>query len=322
MRLSVILPTHRPDRERLRLTLAALRAQTLAATEWETLLVDNASDPAVDLAAYGDVAPANLRRISEPVPGLTFARIAGLNAGTGELAVFVDDDNLLAPDYLAECRECMAAHPTVGAAGGKSLPRFTSPPPAWTTEFHDLLALRDLGEQPKIEDATPQTVRPRRYPACAPIGAGLVVRRSAVEPWLARVAIERAKGVALADRRGTTLSSAGDNDLIFTLFLAGSAVAYFPSLRLQHLIPETRLTPKYLERLNRGIQRSWVQVLARHEANPWKPIPRWTVPLRQARAFLRTQAWKSPAHRVRWQGLCGRFEGLADLTVGRAEGAA
>ena len=317
MRLSVILPTHNPDRERLRLTLAALWAQTLAATEWEAILVDNASDPAVDLAAYGDVAPANLRRISEPVPGLTFARIAGLNAGTGELVVFVDDDNVLAPDYLAECCECMAANPTVGAAGGKSLPGFTSPPPGWTTEFHDLLALRDLGEQTKIENATLRTVDLGRYPTYAPIGAGLVVRRSAIEPWLARLASDRANGSALADRRGRSLSSGGDNDLIFTLFLAGSAVAYFPRLKLRHLIPDARVTPKYLERLNRGIQRSWVQVLARHQANPWKPIPRWTVPLRKARAFLRTQAWKSPAHRIRWQGLCGRFEGLADLQTRR-----
>ena len=320
MRLSVIVPTHNPDRERLGLTLAALQAQTLAASEWEAILVDNASKPAVDISAYSDVCPTHLRRISEPEPGLTFARIAGLKASTGDLVVFVDDDNLLAPDYLAECCACMAANPTVGAAGGKALPGFSSPPPAWTTEFHDLLAVRDLGEQPKIEIATPETVQRQGYPTCAPIGAGLVARRSAVEPWLSRVTNERANGAAITDRRGTSLSSGGDNDLIFTIFLAGFGVAYFPSLKLRHLIPDARLTLPYLERLNYGIQRSWVNVLARHHANPWRPIPRWTVPLRKARAFLRTQAWKSPAHRVRWQGLCGRFEGLADLQTVRAEG--
>ena len=55
------------------------------------------------------------------------------------------------------------------------------------------------------------------------------------------------------DRTGTSLASGGDNDLVFTALHAGGEVAYFPELRLTHLIPAGRLAPDYLTRLNRGI---------------------------------------------------------------------
>src|SRR5207253_8452559 len=42
--LTVILPTRNPHPERLRRTLAGLAAQTLAPTQWEVLVIDNASD--------------------------------------------------------------------------------------------------------------------------------------------------------------------------------------------------------------------------------------------------------------------------------------
>src|SRR5262245_26999607 len=51
--LSVIVPAHNPNRVRLARTLAALRAQTLAADSWEAVLVDNASSPALEKADLG-----------------------------------------------------------------------------------------------------------------------------------------------------------------------------------------------------------------------------------------------------------------------------
>ena len=43
--------------------------------------------------------------------------LRGLRATEAEFAVLVDDDNLLAPDYLAEATRLFAAHPHVGALG-------------------------------------------------------------------------------------------------------------------------------------------------------------------------------------------------------------
>jgi glycosyltransferase involved in cell wall biosynthesis len=298
--LTVIICAHNPHSGRLARTLGGLRAQTLPAAQWDCVLVDNASAPPLALAA-ADALP-NLRVVREPKPGLSHARRRGLRETAAPLCVFADDDNVLAPDYLSQSLRLAAAHPRVGAFGGRSVPEFETPPPEWAREFFDLLALRDLGPSPIV---APAEIPPRAYPRCAPIGAGMVLRREAAQAWL------DAPANGLTDRRGGELTSGGDNDIVLSVFSAGWDVAYFPELALTHLIPAARLDPAYLARLNRGIQKSWPQVLARHGLRPWQPIPAWTVPLRKLKAWLAHRAWSSPAARIRWQGICGRFEGLS-----------
>lgn len=310
IRVSVILPTHNPHRGRLARTLAGLAAQTLPATDWETLLVDNASSPALPLDDLPTPRPSNLRVVPEPSLGLTTARRCGLRGAAGELCILVDDDNVLAPTYLADALRLFAAHPRLGAAGGPSRPEFETPPPPWTTEFFPLLALRDLGPAPVLASLTRAPDGPYwLHPDAAPIGAGMVLRRAAAAAW-----IDAAGSSTLSDRRGAELTSGGDNDIVLTLLHHQWQVGYFPELALTHLIPASRLDPSYLARLNRGIQTSWVQVLARHEANPWAPVPGWTVPLRQLRAWILHRAWRDAASRIRWQGACGHYIGRASVS--------
>ena len=305
MNLTAVLPTHNPDEERLRRTLAGLRGQTLAPEAWELVIVDNASTRFPDPAFFAPGAPANFSIVAEPQLGLTAARRRGFAAARGTVCVLVDDDNVLAPDYLSEALRLFAEHPQVGAMGGKSLPEFAVEPPPWAHEFYDLLALRDLGDEPLVSQGLrPHGAAPNRYPAFSPIGAGLAVRRAAIEPWLARAAAS-----PLSDRRGSELTSGGDNDLVFAVLEAGWEVAYFPQLRLTHLIPATRLEADYLARLNRGIQKSWMQVLALHDACPWPPLSPAGAALRQGKAWLVYHPWTSPAAFVRYHGACGHFEG-------------
>lgn len=310
MELSVIIPAHNPHPGRLSRTLAGLRAQTLSAERWEAVLVDNASEPLLSLEGLHDTAPPNLRLVREPRLGLTAARRRGFTESRAPLCVLVDDDNVLNPDYLAHVTRLFAEHPRLGALGGKSLPEFEMEPPEWTREFLPLLALRDLGEQPQIATGLrPPGAARNQYPAeAAPIGAGMAIRREAIAPWLVEDT-----GAELTDRRGGELTSGGDNDLVFTILKHGWAVGYFPELALTHLIPAGRLTPEYLARLNHGIQKSWVQVLAKHDACYWPPIPRWTVPLRRLKAWFTHRAWTGGAAHIRWRGACGRFAGLAAI---------
>lgn len=301
--LSVVLPTHEPRPEFLAETLAALRRQTLPSSEWELIVVDNASRR--PLAPDRHWQP-NGRTIREPRLGLTHARRAGVATARGDFVVFVDDDNLLDEDYLDAARKLAASHPDLGAFGGRSVGDFRGAREFWHAEFLDLLAVRDLGERPLVSGLSLRDGGRDAYPAHAPIGAGMVIRREAILPWL-----ESASATSLPDRRGDELSSGGDNDLVLTILGAGWRVGYFPSLRLTHIIPAGRLTSEYLARLNFGVQKSWVQVLARHGILPWRPIPAWSVPLRWARAWLRRRAWRGPAEFVRWRGDCGRFAGQA-----------
>jgi glycosyltransferase involved in cell wall biosynthesis len=309
--VTVVLPTHNPDATRLRRTLDALRSQTLDPSCWELLVVDNAS-------LYAVVLPEpflqNARVLREPNLGLTSARRTGFAAARGEIVVLVDDDNVLAPDYLERTLAAFARLPRVGALGGKSIPEFEAPPATWHREFLPLLALRDLGNAERVSNTAADQSSPRiAYPDFAPIGAGMALRRAALAAWLDRGASP------LSDRRGRELTSGGDNDLVLTLLRARWEVAYIPELSLTHLIPASRLDAIYLGRLNRGIQKSWTQVLACHQASPWRPISPASVLFRKARAWFSFRAWATPAARIRWQGACGHFEGRSQPIVTGAE---
>jgi len=300
LKLSIILPSHNPDRARLQRTLAGLRAQTLRQDSWELLVVDNASRPPV-----GGIEGGNARLVVESQLGLTHARRRGFSESRAEFIVMVDDDNVLAPDYLERALALFAAHPRIGALGGRSVPEFETEPPAWAREFDDLLACRDLGPEPLISSGLrPPGAARNEYPRCAPIGAGMALRRAAVQCWL-----DASGSDAPPDRQGGDLSSGGDNDIVLSLMRAGWEVGYFPELSLTHLIPAARIAVDYLARLNFGIQKSWMQVLARHDANPWPPLTPAGAAVRKARAWLTHRAWSSPAARIRWRGACGHFEG-------------
>jgi len=298
-RISVVICTHNPAPERLLATLEALKAQTIPPGDWEAILVDNASTrfPAAELLALH--APADCRVARESELGLTAARKRGLREARAPLIVFVDDDNVLEPDYLEASIALMDSDPRIGAAGGRSFPSFEKHPEPWHQEFFSQLALRDPGEKELITEPGVHT-----YPIFAPIGAGLVLRATAAAAWL-----EKSAASSPPDRRGTSLSSAGDNDLVFTILEANWSVAYSPRLRLTHLIPSSRLEANYLARLNRGIQESWMRVLRVHGVCPWPPLSRTSAALRKARAWFKHRAWRKGAPRVRWQGACGHFDG-------------
>jgi len=305
--LSIIIPTHSPHPGRLERTLAGLQAQTFPRDCWELLLIDNASpEPAffdrLDLSWH-----PKARVVREERLGLTQARLAGMRSAVGVGLIYVDDDNVLAPEYLREADTILADHPRLGVLGGKSLPEWEAPPEPWVLEFASCLALRDLGDKERIGDR----VSDPGYPLFAPVGAGMVLRRAVVEDY----ALQLARGLrpTLSDRRGQQLTSGGDNALVLAALEAGWQVGYFPQLSLRHLIPAGRTTRDYLGRLNHGIARSWVQVLASHGICPWPAASPWLVWPRKLRAYWTYRAWRDAAAYVRWCGACGYFEGRALL---------
>lgn len=309
--LSVILCTRDPHAARLARTLAGLAAQTLDSSNWELLLIDNGSTPSLTRSSLPSSGPAlsNLRIVPEPIPGLTPARIRGIAEARGEVLVFVDDDNVLSPGYLEAAVLAFRDSPRLAAAGGPVIPEFESAPPGWLPEFSGLLALHDHGANPLLAVGGPDA----SWPPFAPVGAGLCLRREAGLAYASVVRLDPAR--AALDRRAGQLTSGGDNDIVFTTLHSGGDVGYLPALSLVHLIPAGRLDPLYLARLNRAIQRSWVRVLALHSACPWRPVPRWSLPLRTLRARLRSRPWRGPVESIRYAGLVGRLEGQADLAA-------
>jgi glycosyltransferase involved in cell wall biosynthesis len=309
VQLSVVIPTHNPNRTRLERTLAGLKQQTLPCDCWELLVVDNATPDLDHVASFDRTWHPTTTLIREEQIGLTRARLAGIAASQGEFLVFVDDDNVLHPDYLSHVVDIFQQDSALGAIGGKSIPEFEVEPEPWVQEFHGCLALRDFGDEIKTYAYRDRT--PKQHPEFAPIGAGMALRREAAEYYGNRIQSDPNRQAF--DRTGRSLQSGGDCDINLTLLAAGWRVGYFPQLQLTHLIPAGRTTTAYLARLSHGISRSWVQVLNVHGIRPWQPIPRWSVIPRQIKALLTYHPWSSPEAYIRWRYACGMFEGLGML---------
>ena len=121
-------------------------------------------------------------------------------------------------------------------------------------------------------------------------------------------------------RKGYDLASGEDNDMMMSMLTHGWDVAYFPQLRLEHLIPASRLTRDYLGRYAYSTNRTWVQVLDLHGISPWGPTTAPSLPLRKIRAYLTNKAWTSDANFIRWRAACGIFDGRNLLRESRAAG--
>jgi len=248
---------------------------------------------------------SNTKKVLEPRQGLTNARLRGFAEAKGGIIIMVDDDNVLDSDYLANTSAIFNKYSDLGAAGGKSIPVFEIPPPSWIKEFYGNLALRDLGNAILINGWN------NTYPASAPIGAGMTIRKEALKNYLAKAA----SGQKLSgDRTGSNLSSGGDNDIVLEILKSGWNVGYFPSLSLQHLVPAGRVKVSYLSKLLRQTNTSWIKLLESHGINPWAKVSRWTVPFRKVKSWVEYKAWRSEVNYIRWQGACGTFEALSDIT--------
>ncbi|CAN1210627.1 Glycosyl transferase family 2 [Tumidithrix helvetica PCC 7403] len=313
--LSVIIPTHNPHRDRLERSLKGLQRQTLESENWELILVDNATRDLDYLSRFDLRWHPNARVIREDRLGLTWARIAGIQASQGDYLVFVDDDNVLHPNYLRYAIAIFGVNQQLGAIAGKILPEFAVEPPDWIGDsFRRCLALRDLGDRELVYPSAQEPLEPLRHPDFLPVGAGMALRRSAVNTYVERFTTGTLDLQKFPlDRTGRSLSSGGDCDLNLTVITSGWQAGYFPQLQLTHLIPSERLTKDYLAKLNYGSSRSWVQVLAIHGICPWQPIPLWSVIPRQIKAFFSGQAWRDPTAYIRWRGACGIFVGLSEL---------
>ena len=245
--VTVVVPSH-DGSARLPATLAHIAAQRApAGLTWEVLLVDNASTDGT-AAAAAEAWPADagvpLRVVGEPRLGLGHARIRGFAEARGELVTWVEDDNWIAPDWLAVLTAVMQEHPEVGACGGVNEPVCETTPPTWFEEFEFAYAAGPQGPTPGDITAS----RGHLW------GAGLTVRRAAWEDLVGHGFRPR-----LVDRQGeANFNSGGDSEICFALRLAGWRLWFEPRLRLRHFLLAHRLDWGYLRRMFRGVGASSV----------------------------------------------------------------
>jgi glycosyltransferase involved in cell wall biosynthesis len=114
--VSVVIPNYNSER-----TLDACVRSALTQTHrpHEVIVVDDAStDRSRDIARRHPCTLIELRRNS----GVSVARNAGAAASTGDILFFLDSDQALAPDSIANAVEMLGADPTIGCVHGQVAP--------------------------------------------------------------------------------------------------------------------------------------------------------------------------------------------------------
>lgn len=299
--LTVLICTHNPRPDYLRRTLEALRAQSLPCSEWELLVIDNASGTPV--AGQLDLGwhPA-ARVVREDTVGLTAARVRGIAEARADILVWVDDDNLLAPDYLAATSDIARTWPQLGAWGcGHFEPEWEAPPAA---ELAPFLAYLAVHRAPRDRWSN----RLFDYEA-TPAGAGLCVRAAVARNYAEIVRNDPRR--RLLGRTGAVLTACEDFDLAFCAIDGGLGTGVFTSLQLTHLMPASRVQPDYLERLVEGHAFSITLIHAwRGAASP--PRPGLLASLREKRFLRSLTPVEQTLHRALRRGEARAWKLLAD----------
>jgi GT2 family glycosyltransferase len=157
--VSVVVPS-RGRAGYLEVTLDSLESQD----PHELLVVDDgSSDGTKEL--LGRRGTRSLRL--DPARGLNAARNAGVEATSGELVAFVDDDVEVPSGWLGALAEGAERHPEAEAFGGPIRARFEGPAPRGCGREDPPLTTLDLG--------------PEDRPCEIVWGANMMVRRSAFE---------------------------------------------------------------------------------------------------------------------------------------------
>ncbi len=241
--LSICICTYNPKPALFARVLTAIAEQSRLG--FDVLVVDNASTPALqaDLLAPLGARGIEARLVREETPGLIHARLCAIAATRSDWMLCVDDDNILAPDYIAEGLAFIAAHPDVAAFGGKLMLPTGTHVPEGVAPFLPYLAIRDAGE-------TVLKGISAKWEVWEPPAAGAFIARAVLEDFAAFVAAN-ANAAALGRAPGS-FASCEDSLLMHSAFRIGRATAYNPRLRLEHHVDPARFGSSNLVRLMEG----------------------------------------------------------------------
>jgi len=236
MKLSVIICCYN-SQSRLPDTLDhILKCRIATGTVVEVILVDNCcTDNTVSLAnsiwANSEII---LKTVSEKRPGLIFARQRGIQAASGEILIFVDDDNWLGAHYFEQLVSMFENMPTVGIIGGLGTATADTPLPSWFPTYQNYYAVSHASCQSKMLNTV--------------VGAGMAVRVRVLEDI-------KAAGFEsqLVGRSATKLSSGEDSELCYQARLLNWRVYFCAELQFEHYLPSERLKDEYLKRLLFGV---------------------------------------------------------------------
>jgi glucosyl-dolichyl phosphate glucuronosyltransferase len=188
----------------------------------ELLIVDNAStDETPAVAARLAAAHPQMKVWREDKLGLSVARNTALKLARGRFVLFLDDDAMAEPGWLAAYQRFLSAPPSekIAVVGGAVIPDYEVSPPKWVAPSHGRF---DLGSVPLLMP-----------------GGGLSGCNSAYCAKIARLA-------GLFDEelgyRGNTLIPREESELQERIVKTGGECWWLPGAGVKHHMARERLT--------------------------------------------------------------------------------
>jgi GT2 family glycosyltransferase len=260
-RVAVVICSHNGHRH-LPATLTALAHNARTFNDFDLILVDSAST--TNLLTGPDISSTletlrqrgvNVQCVRTEQPGLTTARMLGVQTARTELICFLDDDNVIRDGYLARGVSYFDAA-RCGLLISRVTPCYAKPPSPAILRRQHLLAINDpLGNAP--------ITWPASEAWCPTLGAGMWVRRG-----LFLDIYGTPLRATLPDRTGRQLLSGGDIEIGIWAGRLGFDRTYAPDVALDHQIPAERLQTRYFLRLITGVVRSQATLVQQYQLRP------------------------------------------------------
>ncbi|WP_348799914.1 glycosyltransferase [Flavobacterium adhaerens] len=241
-----------------------LNQDNIAPNQWEVIIIDNASTDNTSEVANRlwknnvTANKPNFRIIKEFEPGLSAARLCGINNAHFDYLLFCDDDNWLSENYLHDALSIINDNPNVGVIGGYGIPVFEGhePPYFWKNQYHTLA----VGSQ-YLEEGDITNTRKVVY------GAGMIVNKNAFLELIHKYQFK----FQSTGRKGTSLVSGEDHELCLALGMIGYKILWNKKLQFCHYIPKNRTEINYYKKLFLGFGLS-EPLLIGYQLDRLKPI--------------------------------------------------
>jgi glucosyl-dolichyl phosphate glucuronosyltransferase len=273
MKLHVVVPTYNRIKLLQRTIESLLSAPVPSGLDVTICVVDNNSkdDTEQIVRKIQSEAALPILYIKEEKQGLSHARNAGIQAATGDLVGFIDDDEKIDHDWYNVAAREFAVKDTQ-FIGGPYLPEWEIPAPRWLPPgYHSVIGVVVPKPRGTFDNDFPGSL----------MGGNAIVRRNIFD----QIGVYSVK----LGRSGKGLLSDEDDEFYQRLLRAGIHGMYVPDLLIHHHVPANRLTRKYHRSWCywRGASKGYLSRKSQESVRHLLGIPRYRIG-RAVKGFL---AW-------------------------------
>ena len=237
MDLSIIISTYNNAVSLMR-TLESVAKQNADKNLWECVVVNNNStdDTVERVTTFAkEHADVNIRLVTEPQQGLSFARNRGIAESKGQVLAFIDDDESINEGFVEAYRDIFFNHGAFVSAGVLKV-CYDSARPKWMSHYTEKMIANplDLGKDVKYISRN-----------ITPTGGNMAFNREVFNLY---GGFDTNLG-----RKGEALSGGEENDMFDRIRDLGERIFYAPNAIAYHHIADRKLTAEYFDRLAYGV---------------------------------------------------------------------